>query len=234
MSTGTGSRAAGVVAALAILLLGTVLYQLYGPALDVELPVEPTPAAPIATPSATPAPTPTPSPTPVTPADKRMPDPDRDDIRALVRQIGEIERRLSTICPPGIYQQTGAAFECTTDQIAAIEQKLNALSLWEQVHFFHWLREQYRQRRDQLANAVAQQLVEASTLGTVGGHPFPVAALTQPLKAIAEEVKSTLSAGAMSSRGAIPVPGYTHPTNVFLFMGQYANAWQRLTRLGDC
>lgn len=44
MSTGTGSRAAGVIAALAILLLGTMVYQLYGPASDPEVPEPPTPA----------------------------------------------------------------------------------------------------------------------------------------------------------------------------------------------
>ena len=51
MSSGTGSRAAGVVAALAILLLGTLLYQLWGPASDPTAPEPATPALTVVEPA---------------------------------------------------------------------------------------------------------------------------------------------------------------------------------------
>ena len=154
-------------------------------------------------------------------------------IRALVRQVDEIERRLKTICPTGIYQQTGETFDCVIDRIATYEQRLSTLSLWERIHFFHWLRDQYRQRREQLAHAVRQQLAEAELLKTIDGHPFPIAPLTLPLKAILEELKASLASGTLSSRGSIPVPGYPQSVNTYLFMGQYANAWHRLEALGQ-
>jgi hypothetical protein len=156
-----------------------------------------------------------------------------ESVRALVHQIDEIERRLKIICPPGIYQQTGETFECTTDHIATYEGHISTLSLWHQVHFYHWLRGQYRQRRDQLSHAVSQQLAEAEILKTLDGQPFPIAPLTQPLKAIAEELKASLASGSLSSRGAISLEGYPQSVNTYLFMGQYANAWHRLEALGQ-
>jgi len=156
-----------------------------------------------------------------------------ETIRRLVCQVDEIERRLGTICPAGVYQQTGATCDCTTDRIAAYEPRLSTLSLWEQVHFFHWLRSQYRNRRDQLAHAVRQQLSEAEALKTIDGHPFPIAPLTQPLKAILEELGASPASGVLSSRGAIPLPGYPQSVNTYIFMGQYASAWQRLEALGQ-
>ncbi len=154
-------------------------------------------------------------------------------IRALARKVDEIERRLETICPAGIYQQTGAAFEGTPDHIATYEQRLSTLSLWDQVNFFHWLRGQYRQRRDQLTHAVQQQLAEAQPFHTIDGHPFPIAPLTQPLKAILEELGASLASGRLSSRDSIPVPGYPESVNTYLFMGQYADGWRRLEALGQ-
>jgi len=156
-----------------------------------------------------------------------------ETVRALVGQVDEIERRLNAICPAGIYQQTGATFDCTTDHIATYEQRLSTFSLWHQVHFLHWLRDQYRQRRDQLSHAIGQQLAEAEALKTIDGHPFPVAPLTLPLKAMAEELKASPVSGALSSRGAIPMPGYPQSVNTYLFMGQYGNAWHRLEALGQ-
>jgi len=154
-------------------------------------------------------------------------------VHRLVCKIDGIEDRLKTICPPGVYQQTGAFFDCTADQIATFEQRLAQLSLWEQIHFLHWLRDQYRQRRDQLTRAVGQQLAEAETLKAVDAQPFPIAPLTQPLKAISQELKASLASGGLSSRGSIPVPGYPESFNTYLFMGQYANAWHRLEALGQ-
>jgi len=80
VSTGTGSRAAGVLVALLILLLGSFLYQQWGPA------GEPDPPEPTATPEPVVEVTPEPTPErePPTLVDKTMPDPDRDDLRALV------------------------------------------------------------------------------------------------------------------------------------------------------
>lgn len=156
-----------------------------------------------------------------------------ETIRRLVRQIDEIEHRLSSICPTGIYQQTGAVFDCTTDHIGAYEPRLSTLSLWQQVHFYHWLRSEYRNRRDQLAHAVRQQLTDAEALKTIDGQPFPIAPLTQPLKAILEELNASPASGALSSRGAIPLPGYPQSVNTYIFMGQYANAWHRLEALGQ-
>jgi len=154
-------------------------------------------------------------------------------VRTLVRRVDEIERRLSTICPTGVYQQTGATFDCTTDSIAAHEQELPSLSLWEKLHFYHWLRGQYRQRRDQLAHAVRQQLAEAKALKTLDGHPFPIAPLSQPLKTIVEELGTPPISVGLSSRGAIPVPGYPQSVNTYIFMAQFSNAWQRLEMLGQ-
>ena len=52
-----------------------------------------------------------------------------ETIRALVCQVDQIERGLENICPPGVYQQTGADYECTTDHIAVVEQQVSTLSL---------------------------------------------------------------------------------------------------------
>lgn len=154
-----------------------------------------------------------------------------ETVRALARQVDQVERSLETICPPGVYQQTGAVFECTADHIATLEQRISSLSLWEQVHFYHWLRDQYQQRRDQLAHAVRQQLADAQPLKTLVDHPFPIAPLTQPLKAIQEELGASLASGGLSSRDSIPIPGYPQNANTYLYMGQYADGWHRLEAL---
>lgn len=154
-------------------------------------------------------------------------------ITALTRQADEIERLLQTICPPEVYQQTGASFETTPDQIANYENPLTALSLWQQVQFLAWLREQLRQRRQQLAHAINEQLGQAESLNTLAGQPFPISPLTMPLKAILEEMNAPISGGGLSSRGAIAVPGYLQSVNSYLVVGQFANAWQRLEKLGD-
>lgn len=153
-------------------------------------------------------------------------------IAALARQIDEMERLLQGISPPGIYQQTGVIFEMTVDQISSREQQLPTASLWEQMHFYHWLRSQYRQRREQLAHAVTDQLAQTTGLETIDGHPFPAAPLTLPLKAIQEELNASLAMGGLSSRSALRAPGYPESVNTYLFMGQYASAWQRLEALG--
>ncbi len=154
-----------------------------------------------------------------------------DTLTALVRTVSRIEGVLQTICPAGVYQQTGASFEAGVDQIATREQRLQTYSLWEQVHFYHWLRGQYRQRRDQLAHAVSEQLAQADDLKSVDGQPFPTSPLTLPLKAILEEITASLAMGGLSSRSALPVPGYPQSVNTYLFMGEYANAWYRLEAL---
>ena len=154
-------------------------------------------------------------------------------IATLSRQVAEVEQLLQTICPAGVYQQSGASFEATSDQITNYEGRLTTFSLWQQVQFLAWLREQYRQRRQQLAHAINEQLGQAESLKTLAGQPFPIAPLTMPLKAILEEMNAPVSAGGHSSRGAIPVLGYLQSVNNYLVVGQLANAWQRLERLGD-
>jgi len=153
-------------------------------------------------------------------------------VTKLARQVAEVERLLQAICPPGVYQQTGAPFEASVDAIATYEQQLTAWSLWRQVHFFHWLREQYGRRREQLAHAVSDQLAQADGYKTIDGNPFPIAPLTMPLKAIREEVTASPATGGLSSRSALPVEGYPQSVNTYIFMVQYANAWHRLEGLG--
>lgn len=80
MSAGTGSRVAGVVAALAILLLGTVVYQWCGPAADPELPEEIT--------ATTPAPTPIEPETPAPVVEEETAP--RDDLRILAAEDGAL------------------------------------------------------------------------------------------------------------------------------------------------
>lgn len=156
-----------------------------------------------------------------------------ENLRALARQIAIVEGNLGKVCPPGTYRGTGEKFECITDRIATYEKRLNELPLWEHVNFLHWLREQYRQRREQLAHAIQQELAEAESLKIIDGCPFPIAPLTMPLKAILEEMVATLVSGGLSSRGAIPVPGFPQSVNTYIYMGQYANAWSRLEALGQ-
>lgn len=155
-------------------------------------------------------------------------------IAALARQVDEIEVLLQKICPPGVYDQSGAFFQATPDQIASYEGRLPSLSLWERTQFLAWLREQLRQRRQQLAHAINEQLGQAESLKTLAGQPFPISPLTMPLKAILEEMNAPISGGGLSSRGAIPVPGYLQSVNNYLVVEQFANAWQRLEKLGDC
>lgn len=155
-------------------------------------------------------------------------------IQALISQIQEIEARLQQICPAEIYQQTGVPpTPFTTERLAKIEEQLSRFSLWQEVRFYSWLRDQYRQRRDELANAVSQQLAEAQALKTAEGYPFPIAPLTQPLKAIQEEVLAAPTAGGRTSRNAIELPGYPHSVSTYLFMGDYTDAWERLEALGQ-
>jgi hypothetical protein len=157
--------------------------------------------------------------------------PGPDAVRALVERIDMIEQKLNSLCPVGVYQQTGAKFECTADRIPMYETRLSTLSLWEHVQFLHWLRGLYRRRRDELAHAISQQLMEAESLGTLDGQPFPIGPLTMPLKALHDELVASLTTGGLTSRGAVPVPGYPQPVNMYLYMTQYTNAWQRLEAL---
>ena len=160
--------------------------------------------------------------------------PSAEALRILVQRIAEIEQKLNTICPPGIYQQTGAKkYECLPERIQYFEQRLASLPIWEHVHFLHWLGGLYRQRREELTHAVSQQLIEAeSNLKTMGGYPFPISPLTIPLKVIFDELQTPLNTGTLTSRGAIPVPGYPQPVNMYIFLGNYADGWQRLEALG--
>jgi hypothetical protein len=155
------------------------------------------------------------------------------NIATLVRQVADVEQQLQKVCPPGVYQQSGAIFECTPDQITNYEGRLTTLSLWQQVRFLAWLREQLRQRRQQLAHAINEQLGQAESLKTLTGQPFPVAPLTMPLKAILEEMNAPIAGGGLSSRGVIPASGYPQSVNNYLVVGQYADAWQRLDKLND-
>lgn len=154
-------------------------------------------------------------------------------IAVLARQVDEIEVLLQKICPPGVYDQSGAFFQTTPDQIASYEGRLPSLSLWERTQFLAWLREQLRQRRQQLAHAINEQLGQAESLKTLAGQPFPISPLTMPLKAILEEMNAPIAGGGLSSRGVIPMLGYLQSVNNYLVVGQFANAWRRLEKLDD-
>ncbi len=156
-----------------------------------------------------------------------------DSIQTLVKQIAQIEAALEKICPVGVYQQHGAEFTAVPEHIASLESRLASLSLWEQVHFLHWLRRQYRQRSEQLSHAVQEQLREAETLKSIEGRPFPIAPLTLPLKTILHELTTTPAVAGHSSRGAILIAGYPYSFSTYLFMGQYSHGWQRLEKLGE-
>lgn len=148
----------------------------------------------------------------------------------LVKAIADIENTLQSICPPGIYQQSGETFDANTSAIAIYEQHLMTYSLWKQVHFFHWLRQQYRQRCDQLAHAIQEQLAQSNSLQTIDGQPFPISPLTIPLKSMLEELTAAASSG-LTLRNVVPVPGYPDRFRTYIYMRQYDNAWHRLDAL---
>jgi hypothetical protein len=100
------------------------------------------------------------------------------------------------------------------------------------MQFYRWLRTRYRERSDQLQNAIQTQLAEAETLKTVQGYPFPIAALTQPLKMIQEELQASPAASGLSSRGVLAIPGFPIRFSNYVFNGKYADAWRRLDALG--
>lgn len=83
MSTSSGSRAAGVVAALVILLLGSLLYSYLGPGSEPDVPE---PAIPSVTPASTAAVV-TPAPVTPTPVVREAPG-SRDELRELAEATG--------------------------------------------------------------------------------------------------------------------------------------------------
>lgn len=155
----------------------------------------------------------------------------QESFTQLVRQVDAVERGLQTIAPASVYQQTGEAPAFQIDALATYVGQLQTDSLWRQVHFYAWLRGELQRRTAEIAHAVQEQMAQAQGLKTVDGRPFPIAPLTQPLRAIQEELRAAPGSGGLSSRNALPVPGYQASIATYLYMKEYANAWRRLEAL---
>jgi hypothetical protein len=103
--------------------------------------------------------------------------------------------------------------------------------------FLAWLKRTFLTTRDELIEEIDQLLVKAGDLDTAEGHPFPVAPVTLPLKAIKSELENavmgTAAAGTQTRMAAIPVATYTLMIDQYLVNSQYELAWKRLDALAD-
>ncbi|HBY97762.1 MAG TPA: hypothetical protein DEP84_28110 [Chloroflexi bacterium] len=162
----------------------------------------------------------------------RSPQVDPDTLSTLVRQIQEIELTLQKICPPEIYRRESLSFQCTPDQIRGYSARYKTLSLWEKVNFLRWLRGAFAERRSEIIDEIRRQLKEAETMQVVSSYPFPIAALTMPLKAIEQELALVTAGDTVSVSGRLEIPGYPYEVRRYLITGRYEEAWYRLDALG--
>lgn len=158
-----------------------------------------------------------------------------ESLKKVVAQVYETEKRILGVCPLEI-GETALDFDCSPALILSYENRYSKLSLWQRVAFLAWLKETFLETRDEMIEEIDHLLTEAATLDESDGHPFPVAPVTLPLKAIREELENTikgLAASASRSRAAIPVLSYAQPIDQYLIGSHYEHAWKRMDALKD-
>jgi hypothetical protein len=157
-------------------------------------------------------------------------------LKTAVAQILDIEERILSVCPLEIGETT-LDFECSPARILSYENRYSTLSLWERVAFLAWLKRTFLDTRDEMIDEMDHLLNEAATLDKAEGHPFPIAPVTLPLKAIKSElenaVNGTLATGTHTRMATIPVASYTLMIDQYLVNSQYEHAWKRMDALKD-
>jgi hypothetical protein len=159
-----------------------------------------------------------------------------DSLKTVVAQVYEIEEHILGVCPLAIGETT-PPFDCSPARIPSFENRYPALSLWERVAFLAWLKKTFLETRDEMIQEIDDLLIEAATMDSAEGHPFPVAPVTLPLKAIKSElenaVKGPAAAGTQTRMATIPVGTYTLLIDQYLVNSQYEQAWKRMDALKD-
>lgn len=154
--------------------------------------------------------------------------------KKLVNEISGVEALIVGVCPLDIGEQTHQAFDCSPARIVAFETRFSNLSLWEKVSFLSWLKTTFLGARDEMLQEIDDLLGEAGGLDTVDGEPFPVAAVTLPLKAIKSELENAVkgpAAGTQTRMATIKVAGYTLLIDQYLVESKFDDAWKRLDAL---
>jgi hypothetical protein len=159
-----------------------------------------------------------------------------DSLNTVVAQVRDIEEHILGVCPLEIGETT-QAFDCSPARIPSFENRYATLSLWERVAFLAWLKKTFLETRDEMIQEIEDLLTEAATLDDAEGHPFPVAPVTLPLKAIKSElenaVKGPVAAGTQTRMATIPVAIYVLLIDQYLVNSQYEHAWKRMDALKD-
>ena len=159
-----------------------------------------------------------------------------ESLKTVVAQVLDIEERILGVCPLEI-GETALVFDCSTARILSYETRYSTLSLWERVAFLAWLMKTFLETRDEMIEEIDHLLGEAATLDEAEGHPFPVAPVTLPLKAIKSELENAVNgpaaAGTQTRMATIPVASYTLMIDQYLVNSQYEYAWKRMDALKD-
>lgn len=157
-------------------------------------------------------------------------------LKTVVAQILDIEERILGVCPLEI-GETALTFDCSPARILSYENRYAMLSVWDRVAFLTWLKKTFLETRDEMIGEIDQLLTEAATLDEAEGHPFPVAPVTLPLKAIKSElenaVKGPAPVGTQTRMATIPVAVYSLMIDQYLVNSQYEHAWKRMAALKD-
>lgn len=159
-----------------------------------------------------------------------------ESLKTVVAQIRDIEERILNVCPLEI-GETSLDFDCSPTRIQPYESRYTTLSLWEQVAFLAWLKKTFLETRDEMIDEIDHLLTEAAVLDEAEGHPFPVAPVTLPLKAIKSELENAVNGpaapGTQTRMATIPVASYTLMIDQYLVNSQYEQAWKRMDALKD-
>jgi hypothetical protein len=144
----------------------------------------------------------------------------------LVHRLGPLEIGETTL-----------DFDCSPARIPSYESRYGNLSLWERVAFLAWLKKTFLETRDDMIEELDHLLTEAAKLDEAEGHPFPVAPVTLPLKAIKSELENAVqgpgAGGTQTRMATIPVASYTLLIDQYLVNSQYDHAWKRMDALRD-
>ncbi len=158
-----------------------------------------------------------------------------DAFKQLVKDLKGVESLILGVCPLDIGEPTHQPFECSAARIVSYEKSFNALSLWEKVSFLTWLKKTFIEERDNLIQEIDDLLVEAGALEKAEGEPFPIVAVTLPLKAIKSELENSVQgseSGSKTRMATIQVGEYSLLIDQYLVDSKYDSAWQRMEALG--
>lgn len=156
-----------------------------------------------------------------------------EEFAKLVRQVVHFRDHLNQVCPAAVYERSGGSFDLAPSQIREYQDRYESLSLWHRVNFLKTLRDGIVEKRNELIVAIRDLMTEAEAMANAKGKPFPLSPLTQPLKAIQQEVEASVVGGATTLRARITVPDYPFELWRYLLDSKYDEAWGRLESLSQ-